>query len=394
MAPKPKRPDFLTDEAVQNLKLAPGALYADPWHPNLFVRGGKHSKTYYAVARQLGGKQVWTKIGRTNLVSIKAAQDETLRIVEKIRAGETTKEVTPAAVTLADVVAAYKKKTGQHQRRWRDKDRRLKRWLLPAFGRRPFLDIKRGEVNALLDKIEATSARGATQVLVDLQALEKHFLSMSGVPEGYAMRFRGGLVPTRSKPNPRKRTLKLEELRAVWTAAGDAGRFGVIVKLCLLSAQRITKILSMKWDDVDLGSGDWTIPRLPGEKGAPEVLPLPPVAIELIETQPKLDNDYVFASVRGNGHIISLNLYKRDLDARLPKMPRWVIHDLRRSAKTYMAELDVPPYVSEKILGHELGGVEGIYDQSKLKLPMKSALATLAGFIETTVAVVPIERAA
>jgi integrase len=207
------------------------------------------------------------------------------------------------------------------------------------------------------------------------------------------LRFRGGLVPTRSKPNPRKRTLKPEELRAVWTAAGDAGRFGVIVKLCLYSAQRITKILSMRWNDVDLETGEWTIPRIDGEKGVPEILPLPAAAVELIKTQPRFDNDYVFASVRGNGHIISLNLYKRDLDARLPKMPRWTIHDLRRSAKTYMAELDVPPYVSEKILGHEPGGVEGIYDQSKLKLPMKSALATLAGFIETIVDdVVPMKK--
>jgi integrase len=290
-----------------------------------------------------------------------------------------------AAVTLADIVGAYKKKTGQHQRRWRDKDRRLKRWLLPRFGKVPFLDIKRSQVNALLNEIEVTSARGADQVLVDLQALEKHYLSMDTIPDDYVMRFRGGLVPTRSTPNPRKRTLKPEELRAIWTAAGDAGRFGVIVKLCLLTAQRIMKILSMKWDDVDLETGEWTIPRIDGEKGVPEVLPLPLAAIELIKTQPRFDNDYVFASVRGTGHIISLNLYKRDLDARLPKMPRWTIHDLRRSAKTYMAELDVPPYVSEKILGNELSGVEGIYDQSKLKLPMKSALATLARFIETTV---------
>jgi integrase len=191
-------------------------------------------------------------------------------------------------------------------------------------------------------------------VLVDLQALEKHFMSMKEKPEGYLFRFRGGLIPTRSTPNPRKRTLKLDELRAVWSAAGNAGRFGVIVKLCLLSAQRITKILSMKWNDVDLGTGEWTIPRIDGEKGVPEILPLPPAAIELIKTQPKFDNDYVFASVRGNGHVISLNLYKRDLDARLPKMPRWTIHDLRRSAKTYMAELDVERHVSEKILGHEL----------------------------------------
>jgi integrase len=253
------------------------------------------------------------------------------------------------------------------------------------------------EIHQSLDRsrfIFRLSARGADQVLVDLQALEKHFLSMKEKPDGYQLRFRGGLVPTRSTPNPRKRTLKPEELRAIWAAADDAGRFGVIVKLCLYSAQRVMKILSMQWDHVNLETGEWTIPRTDREKGAPEILPLPPEAIELIKTQVRL-TPYVFHSVRGTGHIISLNLYKRDLDARLPKMPRWTIHDLRRSAKTYMAELDVPFHVSEKILGHELGGVAEIYDRSKLKPQMKAALVTLAGFIETTVGdnTIPMKRA-
>jgi hypothetical protein len=42
----------------------------------------------------------------------------------------------------------------------------------------------------------------------------------------------------------------------------------------------------------------------------------------------------------------------------------------------------------------EIGGVAGIYDQSKLKPQMKTALTTLAGFIETTVGdnAVPMKR--
>jgi integrase len=112
---------------------------------------------------------------------------------------------------------------------------------------------------------------------------------MDSVPHDYVMRFRGGLVPKRSTPNRRKRVLTPDELRAVWLAAGNAGRFGVLVKLCLLSARRITKILSMEWDHVDLDStGEWRIPHAAGEKGVPEVLPLPPQAIALIKTQPRL----------------------------------------------------------------------------------------------------------
>jgi hypothetical protein len=247
-----RRPSKFADEDVQKLIRKEGLLYAHPFRPNLFIRFGKRSKSYIAVTRSPGGRQVWTTIGRTDRILLKAAEDECARIVERVHAGQPGQEVSQAAVTLAAIAEAYRVKVGRHQRRWPDKERRLAKWLLPRFGKRPFLEIKRPEINALLIEIEATSARRADQVLVDLQALEKFFLTMAAVPHDYVMRFRGGLVPRRSKPNPRERTLEPDELSAIWAAAGDAGRFGVIVKLCLYTAQRLMKVLSMQWEHVNL----------------------------------------------------------------------------------------------------------------------------------------------
>jgi integrase len=112
---------------------------------------------------------------------------------------------------------------------------------------------------------------------------------------------------------------------------------------------------------------------------------LPPQAIKLIETQERL-TPYVFYSLRGTGYMWGLSELKRDFQAQLPpEMPRWTIHDLRRTARTYMAEKDVPFHVAEKILGHSLKGVAGIYDQSKLVPQMKIALVTLADHIAKVV---------
>ena len=44
-------------------------------------------------------------------------------------------------------------------------------------------------------------------------------------------------------------------------------------------------------------------------------------------------------------------------------MPHWVNHDLRRTAKTLMVRAGVRPDISERVLGHTIGGVEGTYDQ-------------------------------
>jgi integrase len=394
----PRRPSKFDDDDVRKLTQKEGSLYAHPFRPNLFIRFGKRSKTYTAVTRSPGGRQVWTKIGRTDQIKLKAAEEETTRIVERVRAGQTGQEVSPAVVTLTNVVESYRVKVGRHQRVWRDKQRRLTKWLLPRFGKTPFLEIGRSQVNVLLNEIAATSPRVADQVLVDLQALEKHFLSMDGVPDDYIMRFRGGLVPKRSKRNQRERVLESEELSAVWAAAGKADRFGVIVKLCLYTAQRITKILSMQWDHVNLENSQWKIPRVAGEKGVPKVLTLPPAAIALIKTQERL-GPWVFGSVRGTGYMIGLSELKRNFETQvriqLPTMERWTMHDLRRSSRTMLSKAKVDFFVAEAILGHKIPGVAGVYQRDDFTEEMTAALVKLAEYIESTVGanVVPMAQA-
>ncbi len=78
--------------------------------------------------------------------------------------------------------------------------------------------------------------------------------------------------------------------------------------------------------------------------------------------QPRIaGNPYVFAG-RGSGPFNSFSQRKDELDQKLPAMPPWVIHDLRRTAKTLMARAGVRPDISERVLGHAIKGVEGVYD--------------------------------
>lgn len=63
----------------------------------------------------------------------------------------------------------------------------------------------------------------------------------------------------------------------------------------------------------------------------------------------------------------------------------WSIHDLRRTAKTKMAELGVMPHVSEKVLGHKLSGVLAIYDQHSYLREQQEALDLLAAHIQSCV---------
>jgi integrase len=59
----------------------------------------------------------------------------------------------------------------------------------------------------------------------------------------------------------------------------------------------------------------------------------------------------------------------------------WVLHDLRRTGKTLMIRAGVSPHVSERVLGHAIPGVEGVYDQHDYLAEKTVALRKLATLV-------------
>jgi integrase len=339
---------------------------------------------------------VWTSLGLTKDVKIAAARAMADTVVERIHQGLSAQEVAPAAETLGQVADAYMAQRGSKQRCYEDKRRRMDRWI-PILGGRDtqFQSITRQQVEAMLDKIEVTSVtsrRGADMALVDLQSIDAilHKACSCRLPVRNSR-----LAVHREAIRGRAARSRAEGLRSA-RPLGCRRRFGVVLKLALYSAQRIDKILSMEWQHINLDTGEWEIPRIkqtmkkwiPGEKGVPDVLPLPPAAVELIRAQLVMKRGkWVFPSVRGHGHMIGLSVAKRELNARMleiePRTKEWRVHDLRRTSRTLMSELDVPFHVGERVLGHKLSGVAGTYDRAKLEPQMRTALVTLANHIGT-----------
>jgi integrase len=240
--------------------------------------------------------------------------------------------------------------------------------------------LDRGHVVRLIDKIAAGSPRLADMVKVDLQAIERWFAERN---PGYVLQFMG-TIKKRSTAKPRSRVLDSEkELPLIWAAAGKAGIFGALVKTLLYTAQRRKDVIQMRWNQVDLISGEWLIPHVDGEKGHPKKLVLPPAALDVLKGLMQI-SPYVFPSTRGE-HLAGLSQLKCSFDARLPPMQGWTLHDLRRSARTYMSEADVQFHVAERILGHALGGVADTYDRAKLERQTTAALVALADYIEKMV---------
>jgi integrase len=185
----------------------------------------------------------------------------------------------------------------------------------------------------------------------------------------------------RDDPHAKKRARILDddEIRTLWAAADTSGPFGAFVKLALLTAQRRQKIVSMRWEDVTV-DGTWDIPAEDREKGSGGALVLPDVAVDIVRSQSRVGgNPYVFPG-RGTGHSKGHQFLKRRIDEQAQIAP-WVIHDLRRTSRSLMARAGVRSDIAERVMGHVIRGVEGVYDRHEYREEKADALAKLAGLI-------------
>jgi integrase len=83
---------------------------------------------------------------------------------------------------------------------------------------------------------------------------------------------------------------------------------------------------------------------------------------------------------------------KMVLDTRIATagkpLAHWVLHDLRRTAATGMANIGIEPHIIEAILNHVSGhkaGVAGIYNRATYLEPKRAALAAWADHVTTIV---------
>lgn len=82
----------------------------------------------------------------------------------------------------------------------------------------------------------------------------------------------------------------------------------------------------------------------------------------------------MFSTTGGTRPSSNFNKIKQELD-RLSRTSGWTIHDLRRTVRSKLAELRVPEVVARKVLNHETGKVDRIYNRHDYLREKREALA-------------------
>lgn len=407
----------LTDAKIKGLKApASGQVeHLDKVVPGLRLRIGSSGAKTFILRKRVGGTLSNLAIGRFHEAAfpLASARRKARAYISDIEAGNDPRP----KVKLAEGVTTFRGVSELFIERHVQKNalrsgaetiRIFKTYVWPEWGQRAFLDIRRKAVTDLLDKVEdgkAGAARnlgGPVQADRLLAALSKLFAWYASRDDDYSSPIVRGMSRTKPRERARKRVIGMTldgqpndaELRLFWRTASEAGTYGAYLQTCLLTAQRRAKVLTMRRDAVT-DDGIWAMQTEAREKSNAGLLDLPPMALNIIAAQPEIEgNPFVFAG-KGDGPFYPGDKLKRDFDAKLTKanggepVPHWTTHDLRRTAKTLMRRAGVNSDISERVLGHAIGGVEGVYDRHGYREEKAAALRKLAGLLEVILADAP-----
>ncbi len=326
------------------------------------------TKTYYYVTR-LGRRVEWLKLGRYPEMKINAARRAAERAASEFSLGRNPAEERRegrATLTLGDVWKSYRadyvRRSGKAlptlDSQWRTALAKWEKRALPDISKAMVLKMR----NDIADR---ASVAQSNRVLTMLRAMF-NFASRTldydgGNPTATIDKFT-------EKGRIRRRRLKAADMPAFLAALGSVTPLmRDFLLCCLLIGARSGNIKAMRWVDLDLEGGIWTIPATKSGEPVEVVLSAPVVALlqarlkaarkaveRLRREKPDEEHHqspYVFATDSKRGHLVEYKKAWRSVcDAAGVSDLR--VHDLRRTLSSFAQEAGAGVSVVAAQLGH------------------------------------------
>ena len=353
--------------------------------------------TYGYRYRIAGNTQRWLALG----VHGRVTPDKARRLAKQ-RAGEVASDRDPHAEREAErtkVKAAKASTTNalldtfleRHVRRYLrtagEVERVFNVYVRPRIGAVSIYELQRRHIVEMLDAIE--DDHGSVMADRTLAYLRKAFNWHAARDDRFNTPIVKGMARTKPAERARERMLDDQEIRDVWAALDTANVprcYPAFIRTLLLTGQRLEEVAGMPWKEIE---GDtWIIPAERRKKGGANAVPLTKQV--LLQLGSPLARGFVFTTTGGAKPFSGFSKAKRSLDktiAELRKkdrrepMPHWQLHDLRRTARSLMSRSGVSADIGERVVGHVIPGVRGVYDRHAYLDEKRNALERLASLV-------------
>jgi integrase len=365
-------------EAVRQLGAKQTVLFDDGPVRGFGIRINRNSMLAFCDYSYAGRKSRMA-IGRIGELSIEDARRRAAKIRVAVTAGEdplsqkraAEAEVRKARVglTVAEAITDWIK---EHSTEWSASTRRtyetaMARDVIPAIGKLPVKDLGRENLVAIVTRVKARSSSSASLLLRVIKSWITH-LDARGLIQGVDLPKAQKIVKT---PKPRDRVPSDSLLAALWRASEQLRpRSRAMLRLLILTGQRRHTVALMRWSDLDLASGTWTIPPGAMKAGKEHVMALGPLAVAELRSLPR-SVMWCFAvgqkpPNRWNGILDALRSAAGD---------GWAPHDVRRAVMTWAVAKCYPRDHAKALLGHAIAvGIDKAYD----KHPYRTEAARVA----------------
>ncbi len=360
----------------------------------------------------LDGKRKEDNLGHYPFVSLADARRKHRGNLDKLEDGTDPQaiidpEVNSDPMTIEKLVQEYCTQREHVDKDGNSKDkegsRTIKKDILPAWSERLASSIRRPDAIALVEQKALVDAKpGQARNIIKYGramftfAMDRHYVEVNPF-------VRVAVAVPATAPRAGERYLSAEEIKVLWQTTFLPHRIKIALLLILATCQRPGEVIGMNTDEIE---GDWW------------TIPLRRIKTRKTDKQKKRGDHRVYLSPFAKRLIDSLN-FKDDYKGWLfpaggidkvgtisetalshevgketktllgvitrPKylgIPSWHPHDLRRTGRTMLSELEVPDEYCESILNHAKQGMSAVYNRYKYDKQKREALTKWGEYLE------------
>jgi integrase len=378
----PKKLNF-TIPIIKSLKVNRGRTWLyDLKSPGLALMATAAGSRVFYLCRRIDGRPERYRIGAFPQIGIETARTMATKLNGEIASGgnpQLGRHQRLAEMTFSEAFAFYMTTHSIPKKRtWREDQQKYDRHLA-GWSTRKLTSITTEEVRALHAKIGRT-APGAANRTLSLLSSVFNVLRVTPNPCRQISKF---------AEHDRERFVLPHEFPILWKAIqAETELWRDFFTIALFTGARSGNVQSMRWNEISLEAGRWTIPAAKFKAARMMVVPLVGEVLSILKRRKAAQDarqrdtgcapcEWVFPAESALGHVVEPKLAWERI-RKASGLTDLRIHDLRRSMGSWQASTGANLSVIGKTLGHANTSTTAIYARVTIG-PVEDAMTKAVG---------------